>query len=123
MREGGSRRILFAGIPLPSSYDAVLAELRAQWEPRLKSAMRWVRPGQAHVTLRFFGPIPPARTVAILDALRGVSLPRFRLQCAGSGCFPSVDAPRVVCQTLKARLDTALAGVGFPRNQGRSPRT
>jgi 2'-5' RNA ligase len=60
--------------------------------------VRWVRPEQLHLTLRFFGNVPLAQLPGIEAATRMacVSSTEFRLAAQGVGCFPNLRGPRVV---------------------------
>ena len=68
----------------------------------------WVAPGNLHLTLKFLGAVPEARIL-------------------GLGAFPSANRPRVVWAgvtdgasetvELARRVDTALAKLGFARDE------
>ncbi len=88
--------------------------------------VRWVRPENIHLTLKFLGDIKPAEIEAIdgvmADAVEG--WPPLRLTISGVGFFPGVNRPRViwvglggeirVLLDLQADLDRRLAAIGFP---------
>jgi len=61
--------------------------------------VRWVKPGNMHLTLRFLGNDVPRETVnAIGDALhiRLKSVDQFTMAIEGLGAFPNARKPRVV---------------------------
>ena len=80
-----------------------------------------------HLTLKFLGEVPPDRVGdigrALERALQGAFA--FPVTYAGLGAFPSSRRPRVVwvaisqgaeeIQQLARRVEDALAGLGFPR--------
>lgn len=90
---------LFIAIPIPEPVrDEVI---RVQWELQLltsRGAVRWTRPDQFHLTLRFLGDVP----VAGLEKLKELVNPvcrgarPFPLRAEGIGFFPNPHSPRVV---------------------------
>jgi 2'-5' RNA ligase len=61
------------------------------------SAMRWTRPEQFHLTLKFLGSVDAARvpelSAAFSDACAGAGALKLALE--GAGCFPSFQKPSV----------------------------
>ncbi len=49
---------------------------------------RWMGEQQLHITLRFYGDVPPDRENALVNALRAVTFPPFSLRLKGVGHFP-----------------------------------
>jgi 2'-5' RNA ligase len=86
----------------------------------------WVAPANLHVTLKFLGGVEASRVEGVAAALHeaATGLAAFDLAIEGLGAFPSRTRPRVlwaglgvgaaVAATLAERVDTALAGLGFP---------
>ena len=60
--------------------------------------VRWVRPENIHVTLRFLGEIAPETRALVESALLDTAAltATFRLRLAGLGAFPSLRRPRVL---------------------------
>ncbi len=87
--------------------------------------IRWVRPGNIHLTLKFLGEVSPERLDSIksrlLEAVAGQ--PPFDLEAGGFGCFPSRERPRVlwvgvvdptgVLGRLQSMLERSLESLGF----------
>lgn len=77
--------------------------------------VRWMRPDQLHVTLRFFGEVPDEEVPGIATAARAIAA-RHRpltINLAGLGAFPHWRRPRVIWigmrdATAVASLATAL---------------
>jgi 2'-5' RNA ligase len=69
--------------------------------------LRWVRPENVHLTLRFLGDISPENIPAIRDAMqRSVSRREpFFLNISEIGVFPGLQKPRVMWLGLQGRLD------------------
>lgn len=124
---------LFLGIELP---EPLVAEIgRVQSLLRESGAdVRWVEPGNAHVTLKFLGEVAPAR-LADIDALLAPTIrphaPHL-LELVGIGAFPDEARPRVVwagaegavreLSALHAGIEAALAPIGFePERRPFSP--
>lgn len=89
--------------------DAPLrAELAAaQSALKLGPAVRWTRPEQIHLTLKFLGEIPAQAARELAVALRRgcESLAPFTLRFEGLGCFPNAKKPRVIWAGLSGELD------------------
>lgn len=95
--------------------EATRAVLRALRE-RLTAAIphrsvRWVRPEQCHLTLRFLGNVPSTQLAALeqrlADAVAGSTA--FSLGLASLGAFPSPTAPRVLWVGLQGDLEALAA--------------
>lgn len=61
-------------------------------------AVRWTKPDQFHLTLKFLGNVPVADTDALVQAAREVcaNFPPLKLRAEWLGFFPSENKPRVV---------------------------
>lgn len=109
-------------LPEPGRLECaeVLAAARASGWP-----VRWVRDDLAHITLKFFGEVPPDRLDVIAEAVeagaRGADAVSLRLQSLGA--FPTFRRPRIVwlgveappaLELLKDRMERLAEGIGFP---------
>jgi RNA 2',3'-cyclic 3'-phosphodiesterase len=117
----------FVSIPVP---EAVRREiLKAQDDLRGLAGsgdIRWVRPEQMHLTLRFLGEIDPAVRDDLLDAIREAcrGFGPIALEAARTGFFPDARRPRVAwiglagqvgrLLQLQERLQAATAAFGAP---------
>lgn len=91
--------------------------------------VRWVAPEGIHLTLKFLGGVDasrmPALQAALTEACQGI--PSFELKIAGVGAFPNARRPRVIwvglegdtaiAVQLAGRIDTAVAKLGFPKEE------
>ena len=115
----------FLAIDLPESLRPGLA--LAQGELKKSQAdVRWVPPGNIHITLKFFGNLPDAEVPPIIAAARQAASQQAPLSLAvtGAGAFPSIRSPRVVWLGLRGdllplsqffyRLEKAFAPLGYP---------
>jgi len=114
----------FIAIELPGAVRKALGELiqrlRADGLP-----LRWVRPDNIHLTLKFLGDIPPGQAAAVGDAVAAAvaGMAPFQLRAAGVGVFPSLARARVIwvgaaggvesLNTLHQQIDGALKQLGF----------
>lgn len=120
----------FVAIELPPTVQRGLAQV----QERLKRGghpVRWVAPGNIHVTLSFLGEITRAQLEAVGEAVTRVAAASrpFLLEALGCGVFPNPRRPRVVwvgiqgelepLGALHGHLERALAELGFPP-EGRS---
>jgi len=104
---------------------ALLKELRALEPPSSAKRMRWVRPENLHVTLKFIGEAAPEKLEAIDAALSAVhSAQPVELRFRGLGFFPKEKRPRVLWAGIEASpnlaaiaggVDQHLEKAGFPR--------
>jgi 2'-5' RNA ligase len=91
--------------------------------------VRWVRLDGLHLTLRFLGPTDEERVADTAAAVERTarSVDPFDVVIAGGGAFPSVARPRALwlgvadgaaeLGATAAKLDDALAEVGWPREE------
>ncbi len=116
----------FIAIELPGN---IISSIRKVQEG-IKSygfKVRWVRPENIHLTLKFLGNINEADTEkigrAIFDAVK--EYPPISLAAKGIGVFPGVKRPRVIWVGITGQvepligmqktLDDKLEAIGFPK--------
>jgi 2'-5' RNA ligase len=60
--------------------------------------VRWVKPDNLHLTLKFLGEVPDERLAEVIElaASCAAAARAFELNVAGTGAFPSARRPRVV---------------------------
>lgn len=118
---------LFIALPLSA---AAIDELRAEMG-RLRPfapPVKWVRPEQLHVTLKFLGDVAEEREEDVIDALRqAADISMFTFNMSGIGAFPDRRRPRVIWAgiekgrnevvQLAGRVEDKLAAVKFERGQ------
>jgi 2'-5' RNA ligase len=115
----------FLAIDLPDSLRAHLALVQGELQ-RSRADVRWVTPGNIHLTLKFFGNVPDEEIDTLALAAReaaAVEAP-FQLKVTVAGAFPSPKAPRVVwlglggdvlpLTRLYQKLEKAFAALGHP---------
>jgi 2'-5' RNA ligase len=122
---------LFVALEIPAAVRDNLAaqikELRHLPAPLADKRLRWVRPENLHVTLKFIGEVEAARLDGIRRALTAIGLDApVGLELRGLGFFPDERYPRVLWVGLNASgnlpalardIDRALEGQGIARDQ------
>ncbi len=91
------------------------------------AAIRWVKPENLHLTLKFLGPVADDRITPIAKALARAldRLPRFSVSCRGLGVFPDIRKAKVLWVGLEGKplvplaetVETALESIGFAREK------
>jgi len=117
----------FIAIDLPESIKSFLSE--AQEALKLYGfRVKWVRPQNIHLTLKFLGDTATADTDKIVEAmtLAARNCPIVSLTAKGVGVFPNIRRPRVIwaglngqietLANLQQTLDAHLADLGFARD-------
>lgn len=91
-----------------------------------KDNVKWVNPGNIHLTLKFLGHTPPDAINEVKNVLDGVveKYSTINLEVDGTGCFPSKDRPRVLwlgideqitqLQEFVGEINKSLGKIGFP---------
>ncbi len=127
MSPAGQVRV-FIAVPLDPELRDAAAGLRRQLNSTADT-LRWVPPGNLHLTLKFLGEIAEERLTTVAEAVREVAwrTGRFTITLTGAGAFPSARRPQVVWVGVKqgsdalvalARdLDAALHRMKFPRER------
>lgn len=96
----------FIAVEMPSP---VVDAIRQQQQvlKRNDTDLRWVRPENLHLTLRFLGDISPAAIGTVQTAMeRSIYKQRpFSLMLKGGGVFPGVKRPRVMWVGIEGEVD------------------
>jgi len=115
----------FLAIDLPETLRANLALIQGELK-RTRADVRWVTPGNIHLTLKFFGNVPDDEIDTLALAAREVAQAEepFQLKATIAGAFPSPRAPRVVwlglggdvvpLNRLYYQLEKAFDKLGYP---------
>ncbi len=117
----------FIAVELPGPVKDALGEIIRELAGRVpRGAVRWVRPEQMHLTLRFLGDTAVDQLPAIQSVMDSVTSGHspFIMHLNGTGCFPNARRPRVIwvglagdesrLHALKTALDEQLASLGLP---------
>ena len=122
----------FVALDIPSQVKRELGGIIGKLQ-RLGGNVKWVRPENLHVTLKFLGEVEPEGLEEIYrvveKSIRGIKA--FPFSLSGAGIFPNPRRPRVFwigikeggeLAKLSRLLDEGLETLGFPREKrGFSP--
>lgn len=86
--------------------------------------LKWVRPENLHITLKFLGEVKEEKIDRIKKALQDILKPRkpFTIKIKGTGHFPEKKRPRVIWAgvedsedlfSLQKEVEGSLSGLGF----------
>lgn len=114
---------LFAALPIPEPARAEIARLLGRLRG-LGWPLRLVHDHGVHLTMKFFGEVPPARLEVIEEAVRAAApgTGTLPMQLSGVGAFPSERRPRIVwvgldappgLELLQDRLERRAEAIGF----------
>jgi 2'-5' RNA ligase len=118
----------FVAFNLPSDIIDHASGLQSDLKAR-GLRLRWVRPRNLHLTLKFLGDIPPAVVPEVGSALERASrgTEPLNLTVQGMGAFPGIKRARVLwiglggqieaLQLLYSSIEDELAGLGLPREK------
>ena len=90
---------LFVAIPMPEAVRTEIVRVQQELQRLVsRDAVRWTKPEQFHLTLRFLGDVPAERVAALQEAVNAVCLgsSALRLRAQGVGFFPNARSPRVI---------------------------
>jgi RNA 2',3'-cyclic 3'-phosphodiesterase len=87
----------FLAVEMAPPIQKAYGRLHESWRAKHRG-LRWVRPENLHLTLRFFGSTPEDRLPALREKVERVARRGrpFRLTIGPPGCFGSKRSPRVV---------------------------
>ncbi len=111
--------------------DAIRDSLREFMAPlqRLDVPVKWTRPENLHLTLKFLGEVPEESVPAVIEIANESSqgLAGTVLTITGAGAFPNLKRPRVlfvkgedhppVLKELARRLNRGLTRAGVPKEE------
>lgn len=109
---------LFVSIPFPTPCQDSLATLMDPVE-----GVRWTRPEQLHLTLRFLGDVVDEQAQRMAAALSGIQVESFLLPLEGVGVFPPRGPTKILWAglgnahtrlfQLRQKVDDALLSAGW----------
>ncbi len=118
----------FVAVPLPRAIIAAMGTLQDD----LKNhglRVRWVRPENIHLTLKFLDDINPEDVAGIIAAVESAAREQkpLTLSARAVGVFPGLNRARIIWTGLTGQvnaltklhraLDTGLAKLGFPKEK------
>lgn len=116
----------FVAAPISEFVRERLAEIQGQLRRTGDGRIRWEKPENLHITLKFLGDVTVTRIDALNEVLRAIAdtSPAFDVRPVGFDAFPSARRPRVFylhvddgegcLSALAASVEGALRTIGFP---------
>lgn len=115
----------FIAIEIPPALHERIAAESAALQKDLAQAVRWVRPQNIHLTLKFLGDTSPASLENLAHALGGVAARQmpFQIEVGGFGLFPNSKRPRILwigiqsppdLEQLQRAIESTCARLGYP---------
>ncbi len=129
MSDGPDVLRLFVAVELPASVRKRLADVAAELRGKGLERLRWVKPENIHITLKFLGETPALRTPEIEDGLRAAAegVAAHELTLGELGKFGGRRNPRVLwvdvrgdvdaLKALQKRVDEKIGVLGFPPDE------
>jgi 2'-5' RNA ligase len=119
----------FIAIELPETIKKALAEFQQELE-KCGADVRWARPENVHLTLKFLGNIEEDKADIIAEKIKGTCKGHsgFKIGILGTGVFPDKRSPRVLwagidlnddIMTLQKGIEEVMASLGFERENRR----
>lgn len=113
----------FIAIELPETVSAALAEFQQEFK-KCGADVRWIKPDNIHLTLKFLGNIDEKNIDEIVKIIKEVCIKynMFTLEVRGIGVFPNIKSPRVlwvgingngVLAELQREIEDGMASLGF----------
>jgi 2'-5' RNA ligase len=119
----------FIAIELPGELKQALARIQEKLKAASHTPVKWVDPGNIHVTLKFLGDIDigitDSITLALEEAARGAH--PFGIEVSGLGVFPDTKRVQVIwiglsgelekLSLLQKRIEESFIPLGFPKEK------
>ncbi len=115
----------FLAIELPRALLSKIEEVQGNLRSS-QSDVRWVSPGNLHLTLKFFGNIDESKIEPIVKSIDQTvqETPPIFLRAKGMGAFPNLRNPRVIwigfgegkeeLTSFQRKLEIEFEKIGFP---------
>ena len=90
---------MFIAIPIPEPVRDEIICVQRELQPLVpRNVVRWARPDQFHLTLRFLGDVPVAGLEKLKESVNAVcrNARPLSLRAEGVGFFPNPRSPRVI---------------------------
>lgn len=116
----------FIAIGLPQEIKESLTQLQQELKAT-QADVKWVRPDNIHLTLKFLGEIDDTALEKITDIINGVAgkISAFKLRINSLGAFPKIDSPRVIwvgvdagdkeVKEIATQLEGKIEKLGIPK--------
>lgn len=105
-----------------------IGNLQAELKHSLPRSVKWVNPGNLHLTIKFIGEFKTTHLEMLKTSLFTAleDIPPFKMEIKGLGVFPSYKKPRIIWLGINAEkplvnlvqiVDRECAQIGYPREK------
>lgn len=119
---------LFIAISLDPATQSSLAAFYGTLKPKTGNSVRWVKPANIHLTLKFLGEVDQSRYQKVHSKVEEITqqFTPFDLSVNGCGVFPGWRQPRVVWAGVQApqqlaqlasALESGMQALDFPAEE------
>jgi RNA 2',3'-cyclic 3'-phosphodiesterase len=111
MSEAQNKLRLFIAIALPDDARRALKVAQDELKAQLPGpTLRWTRPDQFHLTLKFLGDVEDSLVSELIRALRRgcLGFPQMQMHAEAVGVFPNLRRPRVIWAGVRDAADCLL---------------
>jgi 2'-5' RNA ligase len=119
---------LFIAVEIPHEIQQNIHQETAAIQKEIGGLVRWVPPGNMHLTLKFLGDVSTPNVDFLTQMLRteAEGIDCFSFHLAGIGSFPSPKRPRVIyigiqapaaLVTLQRGIESASRRLGYPSEE------
>jgi len=118
----------FIAVAISSEVREKIAQIQAEFR-RGDLDVKWVEPGNVHITLKFLGEVSEEKLSGVIEKTRlaAAGISNFRVHLSGLGSFPNLKSPRVVwvgvsegkqeLKNLSERIEENLSYIGFAKEK------
>ncbi len=117
----------FIAIEIPDTLKSAMAELQQEFK-KYGADVRWVKPENIHLTLKFLGSIDKGEVDKITEIMKEICsrYTAFGLEMTGVGVFPGTRSPRVlwvsinssrILTEIQREIDEGIANLGFKQEK------
>ncbi|MEW6178617.1 MAG: RNA 2',3'-cyclic phosphodiesterase [Chloroflexota bacterium] len=118
----------FVAIELSPEIRRGLEQILTDLQKAAGNHVRWVNPGNIHLTLKFLGESAPKELSLLSEAIHRIAstTPPLIVEVNGMGVFPNPKRPRVIWVGVQATsplfklqeaVETAAEQIGYPREE------
>ena len=96
----------FLALPLAGAFEPAVRPLIEKFKAQYPE-VKWVQPGQIHLTLHFFGPVDSKDSSRIFECVAPIAKTAkpLELRLKGIGAFPNMERPRVIWAGMEGDID------------------
>ena len=105
----------FIAVEIPHTIRQAIHQATSTLRAELGTLVRWVSPGNMHLTMKFLGDTSPSQLDLLTQTLlaQADSVPAFDIHVGGLGSFPNLKRARVVWIGVQAPAEMGMLSRGI----------